>query len=82
MVNVIKANVNAILDGPVINVINFLVMKDALSMDSAEMVHAYVLGDGMVNTALSVSHCNQYKRKHIGIHFYICVKRMIYVCGL
>lgn len=60
MENVIKVNVNVTLDGQVINVINFLVMRDAPSMDSVEMVHVSVLGDGMANIVLFVSHHNNF----------------------
>lgn len=56
MVNVIKVNVNVMLDGREINVINFLVMKDVQNTDNVETEHAYVLGDGMENTVLFVSY--------------------------
>lgn len=55
MVNVIKGNVNAILDGQVINVINFLVMRGAQSTANVEMVHVYVPEDGTENIVLFVS---------------------------
>lgn len=55
MVNVIKGNVNAILDGQAINVINFLVMRGAQSTANVEMVHVYVPEDGTENIVLFVS---------------------------
>jgi len=55
MENVIKVNANVTLDGQVINVINSLVTRDALSMGNVETVHVYVLGDGMANIVLFVS---------------------------
>jgi len=55
MENVIKVNANVTLDGQVINVINSLVTRDALSMGNVETVHVYVLGDGTENTVLFVS---------------------------
>jgi hypothetical protein len=55
MANVIKVDVNVTLDGQVINVINFLVTKDALNMGNVEMVHVYVPEVGTANTVLFVS---------------------------
>lgn len=49
---------NVTLGGPVTNVINYLVMKDAQNMVIVEMAHVYVLEDGMANTVLFVSYYN------------------------
>lgn len=76
MVNAIKENVNAILDGQVINVINFPVMRDAQSTDNVEMVHVYVPEDGTASIVLFVSHQIHYICLQIYVKcffFQICI---------
>lgn len=54
--NAIKANVNVMTGGQVINVTNSLVMRDVLNMDNVETEHVCALEDGTANIALFVSY--------------------------